>query len=237
MGIIVLLFTAVLTNLGPVLLLPLFYKMVPLEDESLARKLVTLAEKANAKVRGVYRLNLSAKTNAANAALMGLGNTRRIVLGDTLLDRYTVEEVETIFAHELGHHIHGDIPVLIATQSALTLAGLYVSSQVLERFAPSLGFPSITDIATLPLLTLSLGAISLLLMPLGNTVSRWREREADRYALEATDSPRAFRNAMVRLANQNLSDLDPGALVEVLLYDHPAIGKRIKLAEEYERRS
>ncbi len=236
MGVIVLLFTVVLANLGPVLLVPLFYKMVPLENESLAQKLIRLAEKANAKVKGVYRLNLSSKTTAANAALMGLGNTRRIVLGDTLLDRYTEDEIESVFAHELGHHVHSDIVKLITIQSALTLVGLYIASYVLKRFASAPPFTAPSDIASLPLLALTIGVVSLLALPLGNGLSRLFEHQADEYALESTGNPRAFRNAMVRLANQNLAELDPGALVEFWMYDHPAIGKRIALAEHFERK-
>ncbi|MBI2952959.1 MAG: M48 family metallopeptidase [Chloroflexi bacterium] len=235
MGILALLFTVVLTNLAPIALVPLFFKMAVLSDESLVRRLVRLASNAKVKVRGVYRMNLSSKTTAANAALMGLGNTRRIVLGDTMLDRYTDEEIETVFAHELGHHVHADIPRSILVQSALMLAGLYVASLVLDSLALRSGFESVADIATLPLLALALGVVGLLAMPIGNAFSRWQERRADLYALEATGNPRAFRNAMVRIANQNLAELDPGALIEFLLYDHPSIRKRIMLAEEFER--
>jgi STE24 endopeptidase len=184
----------------------------------------------------VYRLHLSAKTNAANAALVGLGNTRRIVLGDTLLDNYTDDEVETIFAHELGHHVHGDIPNAILMQSFLTLAGLFAAAQVLVGFTPQFGITSPADIASLPLLTLTLGLVSLLTMPMANAFSRWSEREADRYAIEATGNASAFKTAMIKLTNQNLAELNPGWIIEFVLYDHPSTGKRIAFAEDFEVR-
>ncbi|MBM3749078.1 MAG: hypothetical protein FJW34_25210, partial [Acidobacteria bacterium] len=81
--------TVVLANLAPVLIVPLFYKFTPLADAELARRLAALAQRAGTRVRGVFTINLSSKTTAANAALMGWGNTRRIVLGDTLLAHYT----------------------------------------------------------------------------------------------------------------------------------------------------
>ncbi|MCL5263655.1 MAG: M48 family metallopeptidase [Chloroflexi bacterium] len=233
MGLVVLFFNVVLANVAPIILVPIFYKMTPLEDGALAKRLVDLAAKAGARVKGVYLLNMSSRTKAANAALMGLGNTRRIVLGDTVLGRYTVDEIETLFAHELGHHVHSDIPKTVVLQSVGTLAALYVASIVLERSVSLLGFASIADIATLPLLALILGAVSLILLPLGNTLSRWFEYQADEYAVRMTGNAQAFRDAMTKLANQNLAEVEPSAWVEFLLYDHPAIGKRIKMAEKY----
>ncbi|HEU5368794.1 MAG TPA: M48 family metallopeptidase, partial [Ktedonobacterales bacterium] len=121
-----LLVSVVLANLAPVLILPLFYKLTPLQDEELSRRLLALAERANTRVRGVFTMNMSRKTSTANAALMGLGNTRRIVLGDTLLGVYPPDEIEVVLAHELGHHVHRDIWKLILTQIILTLGGLYL---------------------------------------------------------------------------------------------------------------
>ncbi len=233
MGLVVLFFNVILANVAPIFLVPIFYKMTPLEAGALAKRLVDLAAKAGARVKGVYLLNMSSRTKAANAALMGLGNTRRIVLGDTVLGRYTVDEIETLFAHELGHHVHSDIPKTVVLQSVGTLAALYVASIVLERSVSLLGFASIADIATLPLLALILGAVSLILLPLGNTLSRWFEYQADEYAVRMTGNAQAFRDAMTKLANQNLAEVEPSAWVEFLLYDHPAIGKRIKMAEKY----
>lgn len=233
MSVFLLFFTVVLANLAPLVIVPLFYRLEPLEDAELVSRLTRLAQRAGAGVKGVYRMNLSAKTTAANAALMGLGNTRRIVLGDTLLDNYTVDEVETVLAHELGHHVHGDLGKGIAVETALTLGGLWLAHQALQGSVNALGFEGIMDIAALPLLGLILGAFGVVTMPLSNTYSRWRERLADRYALEVTHKPEAFATAMIRLANQNLAEVDPPRWVEVMLYSHPRIGKRVAMARRY----
>ena len=227
-----LLFNVILSNLAPVLLFPLFYKFEPLEDEQaeLAGRLMRLSERAGARVRGVYRFDMSRRTKAANAALTGLGNTRRILLGDTLLDEFTHDEIETVLAHELGHHVHKDIPLGIVVETVLTMVGLYLASLILLWGAAALGFSGPADIAALPVLALAMGAYGLITMPLGNAFSRWRERRADEYALSATGKGEAFASALTRLANQNLADADPEPWVEFLLYSHPALNKRIEMA-------
>lgn len=233
MSLIILLFTVVLSNLAPIVLVPLFYRLTPLKDRALAQSLVRMAERSRTSVRGVWVMNLSSKTTAANAALMGLGNTRRIVLGDTLLDRYDSDEIETIFAHELGHHVHADIPKMIAEQSIVTLVGLYVVDFAASWTAGKLGYSSLADVAMLPLLALVFAIFALFALPIANTFSRSLERQADEYALEFTGKAQAFKQAMIKLANQNLAELDPAGWVEFVFYDHPSVGKRIRLAEHF----
>ncbi len=230
-----LLFNVLLANLGPVILFPIFYKFSPLGDEhaDLVERLLRLAKQAGARVRGVYRFDMSRRTKAANAALAGLGNTRRILLGDTLLDEFTHDEIETVMAHELGHHVHKDIPTGILIESALTLVGLYLASLGLRWGAAAFGFAGPADIAALPVFALVMGAYGLVTMPLGNAYSRWRERQADLYALQTTGKGEAYAAALVRLANQNLADADPEPWVEFLLYSHPALGKRIEMARSF----
>lgn len=230
---ILLLFSVILANLAPVLLLPIFYKFVPLSDEraDLEARLLRLAERAGTHVKGVYKFDMSRRTKAANAALTGLGNTRRIILGDTLLSEFTDEEIETVLAHELGHHVHKDIPLGIVVESLITLVGLYLASLALNWGVTYFGFTGPADVAAMPLFALVIGAYGLITMPLGNAFSRWRERRADAYALQMTHNPRAYASALTRLANQNLADADPEPWVEWLLYSHPAIGKRVAMAE------
>jgi STE24 endopeptidase len=232
-ALVMLFFSAILSNLAPVLIMPLFYKFVPLDDADLAARLTRLSEQAGTRVRGVYRFDMSNKTVQANAAVVGLGNTRRIILGDTLLDRFTADEIETILAHELGHHVHGDMGKSILVGSALTLAGLWLAGQALSWGVAAFGFAGLADVAAMPLLALALGAFELVTMPLNNGYSRWRESLADRYALKTTRKSEAFASAMTRLANQNLSEADPERWVEVLLYSHPAISRRVAMAKEF----
>jgi STE24 endopeptidase len=227
-----LVFTVILSNLAPILIMPLFNKYVPLGDEhaELAERLMKLAARANTKVRGVYKFDMSRRTKAANAALAGLGNTRRIVLGDTLINEFTPDEIETVLAHELGHHVHKDIPILVAFGTVMTLGGLYLASLALHWAAGAFGFRGPADIAGLPALGLVLGAFGLLTQPLENAISRWRERMADEYALQSTGKAQAFASAFVRLANQNLGEVDPAKWVVFMFYDHPPLGERIRMA-------
>jgi len=233
MGGVTLLFTVVLSELAPILIMPLFYKFTPLDDDDLSQRLVRLAEQAGTSVKGVFRFDMSSKTKSANAALTGLGSTRRIILGDTLLDEFTSDEIETVLAHELGHHVHKDIPVGIAINSVLTLVSFYAAHLVLTFGVNRLGLTSVSDPAGFPLLGLATGVIGLLAMPLGNAYSRWRERKADAYALETTKKPVAFADAMTRLANQNLADAEPEHWVVVLLYSHPPIHERVAVAQAF----
>jgi STE24 endopeptidase len=232
-GGVMLLFTVILSSLAPVLIAPLFYKFTPLEDDNLTRRLVSLAERAGTRVQGVYRFDMSRRTKSANAALMGLGATRRIVLGDTLLDEFTADEVETVLAHELGHQVHRDIPIGIAVNTVLTLLTFWAAHLTLRWSVRTFNLQGIADPAGLPIFMLVAAVLGLIAMPLGNAYSRWRERMADRYALDSTGKPQAFADAMTRLANQNLADADPAAWEVFLLYSHPPIRERVAAAQKF----
>jgi STE24 endopeptidase len=233
-GLVLLFFSVIMANLAPVLLFPLFYKFRPLEEGELTRRLLALANRAGTHVRGVYTFDMSRKTTAANAALMGLGNTRRIVLGDTMLDRYTNEEIEVVLAHELGHHVHHDIWKLIISQSLVTLAGLYLANLVFHWAVGTQHlYTGLADAATIPLLLALTALFSFIVMPLNNGFSRYVEYQADEYALQSTRMIEPFKGAMTRMANQNLSDIEPSAVIEFLFYDHPSVGKRLRHADDY----
>jgi STE24 endopeptidase len=219
-----------------VVLFPIFFKFTPLDEEhqDLHERLISLAEKTGTMVTGVFKFDMSRRTKAANAGLTGLGNTRRIILGDTLLDEFSPDEIETVLAHELGHHLNHDIPLNIVYQSLLTIGGLYLTSLGLAWGITKFGFYSIADIAALPLFGLCLGAFGLITLPLSNGYSRWRETLADEVALRLTGKGAAYASALTRLSNQNLSEVDPDPWVEFLLYSHPALHKRINKAQTYQ---
>jgi len=227
-----LIFTVLLSNLAPILIMPLFNKYVPLGDEhkELADRLLDLARRANTRVKGVFKFDMSRRTKAANAALTGIGNTRRIVLGDTLINEFSTDEIETVLAHELGHHVHKDIPFLIAFGTLSTTLSLYLASLALNWAIGYFGFTSPADIAAFPALGLIFAAYGLVTMPIDNAISRWRERMADDYALQATGKREAFASAFTRLANQNLGEVDPEKWVVFLFYSHPPLGERIAKA-------
>jgi len=232
---ILLLFNILLANLAPVLIFPLFYRFIPLGEEraDLVERLMRLAEHARTQVRGVYKFDMSRRTKAANAALVGLGGTRRIILGDSLLDSFTTDEIETVIAHELGHHVRRDIPLGILFSTLITVVGLYLASLALAWGVEAFDLGSVANIAALPLLGIVMGLYGLLTMPLENAFSRHRETAADRFALAATGNGPAYASALKRLANQNLADVDPEPWVELLLYSHPALSRRIAMAEAY----
>lgn len=237
-GLLLVFFSVVMANLAPVLLLPIFYKFTPLPEGELTERLLALMKQANTRVRGVFTMHLSARTTAANAALMGLGNTRRIVVGDTILDRYSTDEIEVILAHELGHHVHRDLWKLLFSQSLLMFGGLYLANLafhlVVETWHIYAGF---ADAATLPFLFALLGVFGVIVMPIGNGLSRAIEYQADEYALQVTHKITAFKSAMTRLANQNLAEVEPAPIVEFLFHNHPSIQKRLLHANTFARRA
>lgn len=223
----------VLAQLAPVLLLPLFYKFTPLDRPELVGRLVALAERAGARVMGVFEWRLSDRTRKANAALTGIGRTRRIILSDTLLAEHSDEEIEVILAHELAHHVFHDIWSGLALETVLITIGFFFADRILSLFSTSFALQGKSDVAAMPLLVLTAGAVSLALLPLFNAFSRSHERRADRYALEMTRNVPAFVSAMKRLAAQNLAEDQPSRLVEILFYTHPPIGARVAAARTW----
>lgn len=225
---LMLLITVVLATLAPIMIVPLFFKLEPLGDLGLRQRLLGLAERTGAKISDVFVMNLSSKSRAGNAMVIGMGNTRRIVLSDTLLERYTPAEIEAIMAHELGHHRHRDITKLIAVQAALTLLGFYLVNLVLNWAGSHLGFSGSADIAAFPLMALTLGACALLLAPISNAYSRYLEAAADNYAIAVTADPNSFTSMLTKLTDQNLSEAKPSRWVELLFYDHPPYYRRVE---------
>jgi STE24 endopeptidase len=226
----------VLAQLAPVVLFPIFYKFEPLDNEDLRRRLIVLSERTGTRVRGVYRWKLSEKSKKANAALTGLGATRRIILADTLLDNYTGDEVEAVLAHELGHHVHRHILKSIFVQAGITLFGFWAANWVLHYSVDHHMFEEMSDFANLPLLALVSVVLSLLLMPALNAYSRFHERQADRYAFESISSVEPFITSMNKLAEQNLAERTPSKWVEWFFHSHPAISRRLAAAKEWGRK-
>jgi STE24 endopeptidase len=224
-----------LATIAPVLLLPLFFRFSPLDRPALVARLRALAERAGTAVIGVYEWALGEKSRRANAALAGLGATRRILISDTMLADYSDDEIEVVLAHELGHHVHRDIWRGIAFESVLMVLGFAVTHRALHLVGPRVGLQGIDDLAGIPLLALTAGAVSLVLTPLALALSRRHERRADRFALELTANPGAFISAMRRLGAQNLAEEHPSRLVRWLFHSHPPLDERLALAREWKR--
>lgn len=226
-----------MAQLAPVVLMPIFYKFEPLANDNLRDRLTKLGERAGTRVRGVYEWKLSEKSNKANAALTGLGSTRRIILSDTLLEHYSDDEIEAILAHELGHHVHKHILKSIFTQVAITFFAFWLINVVLRFVIAKDWFPVLSprlyDFANLPLIVLVATVLGFVLMPALNAISRHHERQADRYAWENTPAIAPFITSMQKLADQNLAERQPNKIIEALFHSHPSIGKRIAAAEAW----
>jgi STE24 endopeptidase len=222
-----------IATVTPILLMPLFYRFRPLERESLRQRLLALSARAGVRVLGAFEWGLGEKTTRANAALVGLGRTRRILVSDTLLKGYSDDEIEVILAHEVGHHVHRDVWSALALDSvviALALLGGHLASR---QWGAAFGIGRPADLAVLPLIALAAGAVSLLLAPLSNAWSRYNERRADLFALTLTHRPAAFISAMRRLGAQNLADARPSAAVIWFFHTHPTIDERIETARRF----
>ena len=225
-----------MAQLAPVVLFPIFYKFEPLKNEELKARLVRLSEQAGTQVRGVYQWKLSEKSKKANAALTGLGATRRIILADTLLDNYSADEIEAVLAHELGHHVHRHILKSIAVQAGITLIGFWAANWILHYTVDRMHmFETLSDFANLPLLALVSIVLSLLVLPALNAYSRYNERQADRYAFCSIPKVDPFISSMNKLAQQNLAERSPSKWVEWFFHSHPAISRRVAAAEAWER--
>ncbi len=226
--IILFLFSVVLAKFLPVVILPLFYKVKPLENNKLKEKVNALAQDAGMKIENLYQFNMSKNTKKANAMFTGLGKTKKIILGDTLLEKFNDDEIETVIAHELGHYKHKHIIKNLIIGAVSSFLTFYLMAYFYKLSLPWFGFSEITQIDAIPLLTLWAMLIGLILEPLTNIISRNFEYEADRYAVISTRKKEVFIKALEKLTEQNLSDKDPHPFVEWFFYSHPSIKNRIR---------
>ena len=231
-GLAFITFVVLMANLAPVLLLPLFFKFRPVDSPDLQRRVERLVQRTGAKVCGVFEWGLGEKTRKANAAVVGWGNTRRIIVSDTLLQSFSGEEIEVIMAHELCHHTKHHLGLAIALQSFLTIAAFYAAHLILPRLSQPFGFRGISDFANFPLFALVMMTLSLLVLPAANYVSRRLEKAADIYALDVTGDALAFVSCMEKLAELNLANKVPNRIVEFIFHSHPSIEERIQLAAD-----
>ena len=225
--------SVVLSQLFPILIMPIFYKVIPLRDEELKSRISNLAKGAGIKVENVFSFDMSKNTKKANAAFTGLGKTKRIILGDTLLNEYSKDEIETVIAHELGHYKHKHIIKNLIFGTVSSFLTFFVISILYKNSLSWFDFESITQIAALPLLSLWAMIIGLIQSPIGNILSRKYEYEADRYAIESTLKPESFINTLNKLTDQNLGDREPHPFIEWFFYSHPSIKNRINAIRDF----
>ncbi len=223
-----------LVKLFPVLILPLFYKSQPVDNAALHERFTRLAAGTALTIRGILRFSLSEETKKANAMLVGLGSTRRVYLSDTLMDAFTEDEIGVVFAHELGHHIHGHITKGIALSAAISTLVVALIAMILSPFAGGEASLWPEAVSRLPAVVLAVSAFSYAMMPLGNAIMRRFERQCDAEALARTRDPAAYRAAFRKLGEMNLANPDPARWIEILFHDHPALSRRIAMADGWE---
>jgi STE24 endopeptidase len=224
-----------LTFIAPYVFVPLFFKPQPVDDPGVVMVIEDLVRKAGTTVAGISRLDFSRRTNEANAAVIGFGRSRRVVLADTLLATFTPSESRAVVAHELGHHIHRDVPKLMAVQAVVMALGLGLGAPLAEPLLRTLGAGPLASPASYPLLVLAATVFGLLCLPFMNAVSRAIEAHADTYAFNLLGDGRSFAAAMRRLADQNLAEERPPRWAEILMYTHPPIWRRVARAEAANR--
>ena len=227
--------SVVLANIFPVVILPLFYKTSPLEDYEMRNEIADLCGRAQLRVRGIFSINLSSKTTKANAAVAGLGNTKRILIGDTLLSKYEKGEILSALAHEITHYREHHIWWLIVWQSIITILMFYLFYRIQPFVYSLLGFGQASEMAAFPVFALLFSALSYLLRPIGAALSRYYERKADSGAFELTQNAEAFIQLIAKLCNEQLSIAYPNPIIEWYKYSHPSPGKRIAFAEKWKQ--
>ena len=228
-------FSIILTRLFPVIFIPLFYKYLPIDDDELKGRIVKLAEENNIPLVDVCRIDFSKKTSKANAALVGMGASRKVILADTLTDGFTHEEVMAVVAHEFGHFKYRHIWKLLAGSTLVTMLAFFLLNVFGQKIVSMTGATGLSDLYLFPVLMLLLVGFSMVIMPLQNLLSRVLEKEADSFTLDVTGKPDVFIAMMEKLAEKNLSDKDPSLLKKIFMCDHPPISERIEMAEEFKR--
>ncbi len=221
----------------PVWIDPLFNTFGPMKDKTLETRILQLADRAGIAGSRVYEVDKSTDTNALNAYVTGFGATKRIVLWDTIIKRLDEPQLLFVMGHEMGHYVLGHMWKLVAMFAIvilLTLFGIHLTAgAVIARYRGRMGFESLGDIASLPLLLVLFNLGFLIASPFALAYNRHVEHEADRFGLEITRTSHAAALSFVRLQQDNLANPNPAWLIKVFEYSHPTLGERIEFANTY----
>lgn len=228
LGAVMFFFSVILSILFPVLILPVFYKQQPIHDTELLQRIYALVSVTGMKIKTISEFDMSKNTRKGNAMLTGLGKTKRVLLGDTLIKNFTIDEIETVLAHEFGHSYHGHIWKNVVLGTLQSFAVLWLISVFYAGVTRYLGYQSVSDLSALPLLVLISSLISLLQNPLFSAISRKFEYQADAFAVKVTGKKEVFISTLEKLNEQNLGDSEPHPFIEWYMYSHPSLKNRKK---------
>jgi STE24 endopeptidase len=226
--------SVILATIVPVVILPIFNKYTPIQNKELTERLEKILSKGGLKSSGFFKEDMSRQTKKENAFLAGLGKTRRVVLGDNLMESMSIPEIESIIAHEVGHYKHRHIWKNLVVGTVQGLVVFFILNWMMRiLFSPFLSSTT-WNLTLFPVFAILMGGISgFLFGPLSNALSRHFERQSDRYALKSIQDKNPFMTAMAGLADRNLSNAYPEWWIKLLYYSHPPIGERLKMAEDF----
>jgi STE24 endopeptidase len=226
-----------LTLIAPIWIDPLFNDFGPMKEKEIEAKIIKLAERAGIEGGRVFQVNKSADTRAINAYVTGFGDTKRIVLWDTAVDKLDEDELIFVMGHEMGHYVLGHIWKSILLFSLLAIITLYAIDRtagwLIKRHRRRFGFQDLSDVASLPLLVLLFSLYCSIIIPIALTYTRHIEHESDRFGLEITRDNRAAATAFVKLQRENLAVPRPHWIFKLLRHTHPTLGERIDFCNEY----
>lgn len=228
-------FSIILAKVMPVVIIPLFFKYKPLSDENLKQRIINLAETMRIKVLDVFEIDFSKKTLKGNAAFLGIGKTKRVILADTLKDKYSYDEIEVILAHEFSHYRLKHLWKLVLINSLSTLLFFYIIFRSYSYGLNFFGLADLNDLAAFPVIIMYLVLLGIITQPLENYLSRRFEKNADSLALKTTGLKEAFISMMNKLSSQNLSERNPHPIIKFFFFDHPPAGERIASAESFKK--
>jgi len=223
-------FNLVLARLVPIIIIPLFFKYKKLTDDILRERIMNMAKKMKVRILDCFEIDFSKKTLKGNAAFLGWGKTKRVILADTLKDKYTPDEIEVILAHEFAHYRLRHLLKLISINSLLAIIIFYLIFKTSDYTLELFGLSSLFDVASLPVIFLYFLLFGIIMQPFGNYISRILEKNADLMALSITGSKDAFISMMEKLSSQNLADRNPHPIIKFFFFDHPPVDERITMA-------
>lgn len=230
-------FTALMVVVQPIWIDPLFNQFGPMKDQTLERDILDLAERAGIEGSRVFEVDKSVDTKAVNAYVTGMGDTKRIVLWDTIIAKLSREQLLFVMGHEMGHYVLGHVWRTLVVIPLVVLVGLWLihraSGALLARYGEGWGFSSLADVAAAPFLGLLFSVFMLVISPLFLMYSRSLEHEADIFGLELTRDNHSAASAFVVLQQENLGNPRPGLLYKLWRSSHPPLGERIDFCNQY----